>query len=304
VHDLGNRQSGRERGEQMYVIGHHHQFQHFTVQFRDVLRNQLAQMLSHLTSQYWTPIFRTPDQVVVDVIGGVACSFDHSKRIVSQLTKGDKAAFPTGFKPDVPCRESYGIDGIAGSEAIFVTGVVGVMLLGAGNIAFALVLGTFIAATAGFLALNFPPAKIFMGDVGSGFIGYELAVLSIATVQVGFSLWVWLILLGIFIVDTFITLFRRILQREKWYVAHRSHAYQHATTKYQNSHLHVLTGVLSINALWLTPLAILAVHWPQLEVCFTVLAYIPLVGLTVHFSAGVSKNYPYQSPKASVKDRA
>lgn len=181
-----------------------------------------------------------------------------------------------------------GIDGIAGSEAIFVCVVVAVLLLMSGNSAFAILLGVFVAAVAGFLVLNFPPAKIFMGDIGSGFLGYTLAILAIASAQTGFSLWAWLILLGVFIVDTLITLVRRVLRREKWYLAHRSHAYQHATTHF-GSHLRVLSLIWLINLIWLTPLAVTVIYWPAGTLLITILSYIPLVILAFYFGAGVEK---------------
>ncbi|MEX5669471.1 glycosyl transferase, partial [Pseudomonas neuropathica] len=81
------------------------------------------------------------------------------------------------------------------------------------------------AAAAGFLYWNFPPAKIFMGDAGSGFLGIALGVLSIQGSWASPQLfWYWLILLGVFIVDATVTLVRRLLRRERPYEAHRSHA--------------------------------------------------------------------------------
>ncbi|RBL66728.1 glycosyl transferase, partial [Pseudomonas sp. MWU13-2625] len=88
-------------------------------------------------------------------------------------------------------------------------------------------------AVLGFLYWNFPPARIFMGDAGSGFLGLVLGVLS---VQAAWSssrfLWVWLILLGVFIVDATFTLIRRLVRGDKVYEAHRSHAYQFASRQF------------------------------------------------------------------------
>lgn len=188
-----------------------------------------------------------------------------------------------------------GIDGIASSEAIFVTLVIALFLLNGNSISFAILLGVFAAAVAGFLALNFPPARIFMGDIGSGFIGYTLAVFAIATAQAGFSVWAWLILLGVFIVDTLITLLRRILRGEKWYQAHRTHAYQHATTRFK-THRRVLSLIWLINGLWLTPLAfVAAIVRTDLGLLLTLVSTIPLIIIAFYFNAGVEKKIDAQS---------
>jgi Fuc2NAc and GlcNAc transferase len=139
---------------------------------------------------------------------------------------------------------------------------------------------------AGFLFWNFPPAKIFMGDAGSGFLGIVLGLFSIQAVWIAPQLfWSWLILLGVFIVDATWTLFRRLLRGEKIYEAHRSHAYQYAS-RYYGSHKAVSLGIGVINVCWLTPLA-LWVGLAGLNVWLgLVVAYLPLMLLAIHFRAG------------------
>jgi Fuc2NAc and GlcNAc transferase len=99
------------------------------------------------------------------------------------------------------------------------------------------------------LALNWPPAKIFMGDVGSGLLGYAFGVLAIASERTGaVPLIVWMMLLGVFIVDATATLIRRVTHGERWYQAHRSHAYQRAVQA-GYSHRTVTIAVLGLNSL-------------------------------------------------------
>jgi Fuc2NAc and GlcNAc transferase len=99
------------------------------------------------------------------------------------------------------------------------------------------------------LIWNWPPAKIFMGDVGSGLIGYGFGVLALASEREGaVPLALWMILLGVFIVDATATLIRRMLGGERWYQAHRSHAYQRAVQS-GYSHRQVTLGVLGLNVL-------------------------------------------------------
>lgn len=86
-----------------------------------------------------------------------------------------------------------------------------------------------IASVAGFLVYNFPPARIFMGDVGSAFLGFTFATLAVigATFDFGrLSFYVVPLLLFHFIFDTLFTLIRRAVRGEKLHLAHRSHLYQ------------------------------------------------------------------------------
>ena len=113
-----------------------------------------------------------------------------------------------------------GIDGYAGSEAIFL-GISGFILFGGDHF---LVL---IAAILGFLAWNWHKAKIFMGDVGSTLLGYNIAIFSIYYAnQEASNLWTWIILFGVFWFDATLTLFRRYRNGEKLSQAHKKHAYQ------------------------------------------------------------------------------
>jgi Fuc2NAc and GlcNAc transferase len=179
-----------------------------------------------------------------------------------------------------------GIDSIASIEAITVClGGALLILLGQGDDQW---LGLVLLASivAGFLMWNFPPAKIFMGDAGSGFLGIVLGLFSI---KAGWVMpqffWSWLILLGVFVVDATWTLCRRFLQGEKIYEAHRSHAYQYAS-RYYSSHKKVSLAVGLINLGWLTPLA-LGVGLGGLNLYLgLVLAYLPLLLLVIYFKAG------------------
>ena len=148
-----------------------------------------------------------------------------------------------------------GIDGLAAGEAIS-TGVIGgLILLAMGQTGLAMVALLIAAASAGFLPLNWAPAKLFMGDVGSGMLGYLFAVLSIATENAGaMPLLLWVLLLGAFVFDATVTLCRRIAHGERWYHAHHSHAYQRMVQA-GRSHAMVSSVILLINLV----LAILAV---------------------------------------------
>ena len=141
-------------------------------------------------------------------------------------------------------------------------------------------------AVLGFLFWNFPRAKVFLGDTGSGFLGFALAALSIvAAREVSAFLWSWIILLGVFIVDATVTLFRRAYRREKLYGPHRSHAYQYAS-RVHRSHVLVTTGIGFINLIWLLPLALLVGAGVLEGVEGICVAFAPLVWLAYRYRAG------------------
>jgi len=181
-----------------------------------------------------------------------------------------------------------GIDGIAGIEGVTVClgGVVLYLLFSVEVSILVVPLLLLAAAVLGFLFWNFPKAKIFMGDAGSGFVGIMLGVLSIQAAWLAPELfWVWMILLGVFIVDATVTLLRRVANGEKFDEAHRSHAYQYASRKYA-SHTHVSLVVGLINVVWLFPIAlIVGVGWIDGFVGVLV-AYFPLIWLSLYFKAG------------------
>lgn len=179
-----------------------------------------------------------------------------------------------------------GIDGIAATEAVCIAG--GALVVSAtvdsGFVTFLLVV--FTAAALGFLVWNWPPAKIFMGDTGSGFIGFVLAVLAIISSSLGIMpIWCWLILAGVFIVDATITLVTRAIGREQWYSAHNNHAYQKASRRLK-SHRPVTLAVLGINLLWLLPLAWFAAARPGFGWWLSIVAWMPLAALCFALKAG------------------
>ncbi|MDQ3460712.1 MAG: glycosyltransferase family 4 protein [Deinococcota bacterium] len=154
-----------------------------------------------------------------------------------------------------------GIDGLAAGQAVVVSLAAGSLLLAAGYWPLALACWTLTAATAGFLYWNWPPAKIFMGDVGSGLLGFVFAALALYTEGRGMMpLLLWILLLAPFIVDATATLLYRIAKRENWLEAHCSHAYQRAVQR-GYSHLQVTSCVLLIDGV-LVLLAYLAWRWP------------------------------------------
>lgn len=180
-----------------------------------------------------------------------------------------------------------GIDGIAGSQAVF-------MLIAAAALSGPYApshpewwwMPVMAAAALGFLLHNWPPAKIFMGDAGSTYLAFLIFGMALLSLRAG---WMhetaWLILGAVFITDATLTLARRMMAKERWFEAHRRHAYQHLARRW-GSHRRVTLAVLAVNVLWLAPLA-----WASLETIapawlWLALAYGPLVAAAIISKAG------------------
>lgn len=121
-----------------------------------------------------------------------------------------------------------GMDGFAAGMAVVGFGSFGLLAYGNED-AFLFSVSSFViaGAGAGFLLYNFPPARIFMGDVGSSLLGFLAAVFSIwADVGGIFPLWVAILIFSPFIADATLTLAMRLVRRERVWQAHRTHHYQ------------------------------------------------------------------------------
>ncbi|HET7569591.1 MAG TPA: glycosyltransferase family 4 protein [Gammaproteobacteria bacterium] len=120
-----------------------------------------------------------------------------------------------------------GIDGLAGGMAVLGFGAFAVLGWLAGAPVFAWFSLCVAAATAGFLLFNFPPARIFMGDVGSGTLGFLAGLFTLWGARADvFPFWVGVLVFSPFVVDATWTLLRRTATGEKPWQAHRVHAYQ------------------------------------------------------------------------------
>lgn len=178
-----------------------------------------------------------------------------------------------------------GIDGLAGGQAIFLS--LGGLLLIQHDPLLSWSLGFVAASALGFLVWNWAPAKIFMGDVGSAFLGYYFAVIMLIAVGKNpASFWAWMILTSLFWVDTSYTLIRRVMQKLPWYQAHCSHGYQQAAKKW-GSHSSVTLGMMFINLVWILPLAVVANQWSQWGYWFLIMAVVPIILIDWFLKAGI-----------------
>lgn len=190
-----------------------------------------------------------------------------------------------------------GIDGLAGMQTVFML-LVGMALLVwprpelLSNPTMVWML-CIAGATAGFLVLNWAPAKIFMGDVGSIYLAFMLLSFGLLSIRNEFipvitGLSMWAILGATFATDATITLMTRMLTTKRWHQAHRTHLYQRLARRF-GSHRTVTLYYLAVNFLWLLPLAFVCVRYPQWAVAWAVLAYVPLIALAIGLGAGRSE---------------
>ena len=181
------------------------------------------------------------------------------------LQSGDTLATAVAFAGTVVLVNAWnfmdGIHGLAATQAMLVA-LMPAVLAAPPTVALALAL---VASTLGFLPWNFPRARLFLGDVGSGALGFAIAALvAMATLVEGpRALVLALFPLAAFLLDTGLTLARRIVEGERWWQPHVSHAYQHAARRW--GHASVTTAF----AAWTTA-ALLAV-WTLHDVAVTTL---------------------------------
>lgn len=185
-----------------------------------------------------------------------------------------------------------GIDGIAGSQAVFMLTLGVVLAAGGGEeIAANPELGWMLGlagATVGFLFLNWAPARIFMGDVGSTYLAFMILALAMLTVHAGWLDYAtWLIMGAIFVADTSYTLLVRMHRGDKWYEPHDLHGYQILFRRW-GSHARVARLAVVVNLVWVAPLALASVLFPLWNWGLVALTYAPLVAAEIILGAGVS----------------
>lgn len=170
-----------------------------------------------------------------------------------------------------------GIDGLAGGVAF--AGGIGWMVLSVNmENTFAFWIALAISASSlGFIFHNWSPAKIFMGDVSSTFLGYTFAVLPLlAADQGGDALMLGTLLMWTIIMDAGVTFIQRAIRRENVLAAHRTHVYQRLVTGgYSHATISFMFIVLTFVAVRLT------LAWSQGAVIAPVLIIIGLPGVWV-----------------------
>ncbi len=181
-----------------------------------------------------------------------------------------------------------GIDGLAASEAVFVFAGGALLLATASGAlsATAILFALFAAACAGFLWWNWPPARIFMGDASSGFLGLMIGALVLIGAAQSWPLGVAMVLLpALFVTDATVTLLRRMVRRDAVFDAHRSHAYQRLSRRL-GAHLPVTLGALAVNVAFVLPVSYAVAAGLLDPLVGIVAAYLPLAIACLLLGAG------------------
>ena len=228
--------------------------------------HSLAAVLAIIGLGYW-------DELSVPLLGEVHLSW---------------VGLPITFLWIVGLTNAYnfmdGIDGIAGGQAV-VAGLGWAILGIVTDQQFVSILGALLAATSlGFLFHNWPPARIFMGDVGSAFLGYSLACLAVIAANREPSLAIaGVLLVWPFVFDTLFTFFRRLKNREDVFSAHRSHLYQRLVISgYSHRAITLLYMGFGVLGLLLALLVLKKNVWTDLIVAITLtICCFVLWGFTV-----------------------
>lgn len=170
-----------------------------------------------------------------------------------------------------------GIDGLAAAEALCMLAGALFLIVTTGSASvshplFGLMLST-AAALLGFFAFNWAPAKIFMGDIGSLFLGFLLFAFAILSAQYGWlSIWQWLILGTLFVTDATVTLVHRFAHGQPIMQAHKTHLYQRLARRW-GAHHTVTIVLIIVDLAVLVPLAWAAQQWPNLAAVITTGTY-------------------------------
>ena len=129
-----------------------------------------------------------------------------------------------------------------------------------------------------------------MGDAGSVFLGYIFGSLLLFTVlNNDISVWIWLTVFGYFFADTIVTQIMRVILVKKWYLAHRSHAYQNLA-RITNSHFKVTGGVALYNLVWIFPLTLWSALQPGMGFIAAILAIAPALVVAYKYGPVLSSS--------------
>lgn len=172
-----------------------------------------------------------------------------------------------------------GIDGLIALHSLFVALVIAATAALAGESGLAIAAAGLGAALLGFLPFNLPRARIFLGDVGSGGLGFALVALALLLAARHPALaWPLALVFCAPWIDAGLTLGHRMLAGRRWYAPHREHLYQWLVRR-GRSHGHVDLLYLGWNLLFVTPLLMLSLSLPEAAPWAVALAYATGAGL-------------------------
>lgn len=185
------------------------------------------------------------------------------------------------------------VDGLVASQSFIMIFAAASLLAISGELQWTIPLVLLCAPILGFLAWNWPPARIMMGDAGSSFLGLFISLLGLHLAgDTSINLWVWLILMAVFITDVVTTFLVRLrFAYSLLPSSHKNHAYQILARRW-DSHFYV-TGLLCVICwLWLFPLAYLAMEFEGWGLVLFGVAVLPIAAACLYLRAGRDDIHP------------
>jgi len=165
-----------------------------------------------------------------------------------------------------------GINGLASLQAVIAAGLYAGLAQAAGLPGATLLMLVLAAAVIGFVPYNLPRAKLFMGDVGSGALGFALGGFALLLLPSVHQPWILLLPVAAVLSDAGLTLARRMLLGRRWYSAHREHLYQWWVRR-GASHARVSVAYAAFSLLVILPSMVLALEQPDMRLPITLGVY-------------------------------
>lgn len=178
-----------------------------------------------------------------------------------------------------------GIDGLAGSQAMIV--LAGLTLVAGCSGSSGILPAVMAGLVGGFLLWNLSSRRLFMGDAGSGFLGFAvLLMIAVLWTRGDIPIWSGVLAAAMMWIDATVTLVRRTMRGQRPWVAHRSHVYQHLVQG-NWSHRQVTAVYGALQVVFLCPLALAAIYWPWAGPWLTAGVVVVLVPIAVSLGGGV-----------------
>ncbi|GAA5415818.1 putative undecaprenyl-phosphate N-acetylglucosaminyl 1-phosphate transferase [Paraliobacillus ryukyuensis] len=184
-----------------------------------------------------------------------------------------------------------GLDGLAAGVSSIALLTISGLAVSLGDTFVAFIGFMLLGSTVGFLFYNFHPAKIFMGDTGSLFLGYMIGVLSILGFKNAtlFSLIVPITILGVPLLDTFFAIVRRVVNKKPFYAPDKLHLH-HCLLKLGFGHRQTVILIYSMSALF-SLAAIIFTKSTMWGSTITLFAMLILIEVVVEITGLISENY-------------
>ncbi len=252
---------------------------------------------------YWDDLKSVPATVRLSV------QFLVSLFVIALMTNGFAEEIEISFLPSWPLLTSLfcilyvvwfinlynfmdGSDGLATLVGIVASAIFSACSFFLGNIDVAIVYAVLAFSLFAFLTLNWHPAVVFMGDSGAYFLGFVFGAFALLTKLVyDASLYIHLIVFGMFVVDATWTLIVRVARGERPSQPHKQHAFQKMVAA-GYTHPQVALFYASVMILWLLPNAIMAIAYPMYSFYFLVSAYVPVYLFVIWSRAGTERAFP------------